>query len=134
MMLILNLCILGVLTWRLVRHFHRRFGFVVIWGLLAKITGATALWLTYTYYYESGDTFELWKHVTSFNESNAVSLREYISSIFAPIDPHQGNPRSIFFTRIISPIGPLGPGTLIYGSLLIYACFLLVAPGSLLIG
>lgn len=97
--------ILLIAAFLISRRFASQLGLVAYWGLLAKFLGALALGLTYQLYYGYGDTFELLRHIEQFNHDHFVSVSQYFSGLFRPIDPHSGNPRSEFFIRFMSPIG-----------------------------
>ncbi len=106
MILLLNILIIYGTSWLLCRRFYQKFGSVAIWGLLAKFIGAFCLGCLYFYYHgRSGDTVGLWYQIYTFNEQSATSINHYWHALFAPIDPFQGNPRSAFFIRIMSPLG-----------------------------
>lgn len=105
MIFFLNILILGGIGWWLGRRFHQKFGFVAIWGILAKVLGATSLGWLYCLYHEGGDTIALWQQIEAFNKTNATGIREYFSALLSGINPFQGNPRSIFFVRLMSPLG-----------------------------
>lgn len=108
MIFLLNILIIGGLGWLSCRCFYKQFGWVAIWGMLAKAIGALALGWVYFYHQEQrGDTFGLWQQIIGFNEHAAISFSNYWTALFAPIDPFQSNPRSIFFARLISPLGLL---------------------------
>lgn len=97
----------AAMTMHLIQKFRRPFGSIAYWGLLVKILGVLALGLTYQYYYGYGDTLTLLSQVKDFNLKNTSSFSGYISALLAPIDPFSGNPRSIFFIRLMSPFGLL---------------------------
>ena len=102
--------ILSVLLWLatvywLVRKFMRKFGAVAIWGLGAKLIGGMSMGSLYLLYLEQGDTTVLIDMIRQFNETHSASFSQYITALFSPIDPYQGNPRTLFFSRLLSPVG-----------------------------
>ncbi|MDW3195292.1 MAG: hypothetical protein R8G66_23150 [Cytophagales bacterium] len=107
MIFFLNILILGGISWKLGRQFFQTFGVFALWGLLAKVLGAACVGWLYFYYNKEGDTVALWSQIEAFNKANATSISKYLSALFGNIDPFQGNPRSIFFVRLMSPIGLL---------------------------
>lgn len=105
MILLLNIVLLTGLAWVLCRPFYQKFGPVAIWGLLAKALGAFSMGLIYHWYYTDGDTWLLWQQISAFNESATTGISGYLEALFSPINPYQENPRSIFFVRLMSPLG-----------------------------
>lgn len=107
MILLFNILVLGGTGWWIVRHFCGKFGLIAIWGMLAKVLGAVCLGCIYYFYYKEGDTFDLLTYIRHFNEIAATGFSNYLSELFTPIDPHQGNPRTVFFVLLMSPLGVL---------------------------
>lgn len=105
MTFLLNILILGGAGWLLCRRFYQKFGFTALIGLLAKVVGALCLGWVYFYQKQAGDTIGLWKYIIAFNEYHATTFGNYWNALFAPIDPYQGNPRSVFFVRLMGPFG-----------------------------
>ena len=114
MIYLLNISILGIIGWSLCKTFYQKFGTIALWGMVAKTLGATCLGWVYFYYYEGGDTIGLWQQVKAFNEYNATDMANYWHALFAPINPYQGNPRSIFFVRLLGPLGLLSQNSYVF--------------------
>ncbi len=99
--------IIILLGYKLINQFKKSFGKLAYWGMLAKVLGVLLLALTYLYYYRDGDTLTLLRQIKEFNLNQGTSFSNYFSALFAPIDPFSGNPRTVFFIRLMSPFGIL---------------------------
>ena len=107
MITLLNLLILCALAWIATRSLSIKLGPVVYWGLVARLLGATALGFVYIQFWGGGDTLALFNAIVHHNEAHAISLKAYFEGLLAPLDLFSGNPRSVFFTRVMSPFGLL---------------------------
>ncbi len=104
MTVVLNIILLGFLSWAACRPF-RGLGPVIYIGLALKLAGAAALGIAYWYVWRGGDTIEIFNAVIRHNSTHGGSISDYLGGLFGPIDWYSGNPRSIFFTRLLSPVG-----------------------------
>ncbi len=98
---LLHTPVLAGLCWYLTKQ--HEFSKWSLAGLLAKLVGAMAFALLYWFYYQSGDSLDIY-HELALILNKSRSFDMYLDWLLSPIDPYSANPRTAYLLRILSPL------------------------------
>lgn len=106
---ILHIPILLALAWTISRKYSKYNSWVPL-SIVVKVLGTLAFGFIFIFYYGQGDSLALHQQILEFKSYQDGGLFPYLQRLFEYINPHQGNPRTVFIVRMVAPLSWLSFG------------------------